>query len=304
MGNNLCCFGPHDVERDDLLIEEDALQNTHMESQNSEDEFAQIEIPSDVSDLDVADDLLNVQDVRLYHRQDSNQEPKHVDSLSEEEKIDIEDKGVVETGDQELSPLDDIEDSTDDSISALEEGFVLNQLKEENLSHRGKDKGSYQHQRKSSSQISLQVQTLEVSGAGSAAVNGVYRWFAAHGRFVMFTDQGQYQIMGGVNLSDYGERYFNSWVIQEITGAQLYAVDSGHNASISCDGWICINGASPAPQVKVGNETELEDDDYDIETEESESSISHLPAAYLPKEWVAANNIDDMEAIDGVLWVD
>jgi len=296
MGNNICCYNsPHIEDRGDALIDEDSLQKSLTHNAN---EYDKIEDHSEVSDLEEKNDVANEQDTR-HHRQGSNQEPKHMDSLSELE--DSEDNGVLERVENELSDLDG---STDDSISPLEDvlvvDLVIHQPKEEKISHRESEEGSYQHQRKSSAQISLELQTLEVSGAGNPAVNGVYRWFAAHERFVMFTDQGQYQIMGGVDLSEYGECYYNSWVIEEITGTRLYAVPLDERSSISSEGWICIDGASPAPKVKGGEERELFDEEYDMETEESDSSLSHLPTAYLPKQWVASNS----DELGGVNWVD
>jgi len=295
MGNGLCCYGPDEV-RDEPLIEQKALTSTNFETKD--EEYSQIEDRrSSVNPNTVEKVVYGEQNTQNHHRQGSNQMPKHIDSCSEQDdasELDTEDKETEEKVESEM------DGSSDDSISALEEPFVPNlteeDVKEEDMGHCIKDEGSYQHQRRRSSQISQQLQTLKVLGAGDPAVNGVYRWFAAHGRFVMFTDHGQYQIMGGVNLSEYGDRYYDCWVIEEITENvdRLYAVPSSESA-IPEGGWFCIDGSKPAPEVKGGEERDDYESDGYIDTEGSASSLSLMPNSY----W-AANGLD---GIDGLEWV-
>jgi len=284
MGNQLCCFSIRGDTEDNPLMEEDALGSNGFETQ--EDEFVQI---------DIGNSIFNLQEVPLteqksqHHNQQGNiQIPKHIDShsevedLTESENTDAKLNGIYEFGNQLDSNLDG---STDDTISALEENFVINQPEystEEEIYNRNKDRGNHQHQRRFSTQISLQAETLKVTGAGNAAANGVYRWFAAHGRFVMFTNQAQFQIVGGVNLSEYGERYYDSWVIEEIKEniVSLYAVASGEYPSINSDGWICIDGALPAPKLEPEEEQEFyEEEDSYMDIVEKSISISPIPTS-------------------------
>lgn len=224
------------------------------------------------------------QNAQNHHRQGSHQLPKHVDSSSDlldlkKDDLDTEDNVVYEPQ-AEFQLESDQDGVTDDSISALEEPFMIYDKaignKEEKDIHPRIE--GVQNQRKSSTQINSNCETLTVAAAGNPAVNGVYRWFAAHARFVMFTDQGQYQIMRGVDLPEYGDSYNGCWVIEEIKEkmVRLYAVASGETNSISSDGWICINGALPAPIIKKGTEWAL----HDEACIESDASISSMQATY------------------------
>lgn len=289
----MCCYGPSEVPRDEPLMEEAALRGANVDTQD--EEFAKIEVQSPtLSPVRVPKVIYGEQNTQHHHRQGSNQMPKHIDSGSEQDELSDLDTEDKQTEEQAESELDDL---TDDSISALEEPFVLNLAEDEikeDTSHCIKDEGSSQHQRRSSAQISLQLQTLKVVGAGDPAINGVYRWFAAHSRFVMFKDQGQYQIMGGVNLSEYGDRYYDCWVIEEMTEnvERLYAVASSESTSVPEDGWFCIDGSKPAPEVKCGEEREDYQSDGYMDTEGSDASLSPMPTSY----WAA-------NSLDGVEWV-
>lgn len=145
---------------------------------------------------------------------------------------------------------------------------------------------------------SCQVQLIRVVGAGNQAVNGVYRWFTKHKRFIMFTDDCQYQIVGGVNLSEYGDCYKNCCVIQEVMEnvVQLYAAASKEDSSISFDGWICICGTSPAPKIQVGEEWGFYEVEGGISTEGSDTSISLLDTSLLLKQW-AISNFDSVKEL-------
>jgi len=290
----LCCYGPSEVPRDEALMEEAVLRGTNVEVQH--EEFAKIEVQSStLSPVRVLRVIYGEQNTQHHHRQGSNQMPKHVDSVSEQDDLsdlDTEDKKTEEQVESEL------DESTDDSITALEELFVLNlpeeEIKEEHTNHCIKDEGSCQHQRSSSAQISLQPQTLNVVGAGDPAVNGVYRWFAAHSRFVMFKDKGQYQIMVGVNLSEYGDRYYDCWVIEEMTEnvVRLYAVASSNSTSVPEYGWFCIDGSKPVPEVKREEEREDYQSDGYLDKEGSDVSLSPMPTSY----WIA-NSLDGVECV-------
>jgi len=226
------------------------------------------------------------QNTQSHHRQDSHQLPKHVDSSSDlldnvnKDDLDTEDN-IVHEPQAEFQFESDQDGVTDDSISALEEPLMIYDKaignKEEEEIHPRIDKG-VQKQRKSSTQINSNCEMLTVAAAGNPAVNGVYRWFAAHARFVMFTDKGQYQIMRGVDLPEYVDSYYGCWVIEEIKEnvVRLYAVASRETNSIPSDGWICINGALPAPIIKKGREWAL----HDEACIESDASISSMQATY------------------------
>jgi len=241
--------------------------------------------------------VVPIEHVQHYHRQGNSQRPQHLNSsrelvdVSKPFRADTQDKSMCKAGCDFESEL---YDATDDSISELEETFVShNQEKWQKEEEKKQyfEEGVHQHQRRSSTQMSLNFETLTVTGAGNTAVNGVYRWFAAHDRFVMFSAQGQYQIMRGVNLSEYGDRYYDCWTIEEIREnvTRLYAVASGEVNFISFGEWICINGTVPAPIVKGGEEHRRYDDDGLEETDESDVSLSPIPNSYYLKEWSVYN---------------
>jgi len=288
---------------DDRLVEQHSLENVWVNKQNNE--FVQIEIKDPTANV-VQEILLNEQINRRSHRQGSNQKPMHMDSLSELEMFseaddaDLKDNCVSGIAGQLESDLDSL---SDDSISSLFKGtsaisIAQGGMKQAKIAIAAEDSRNNQHQRKSSTQIDPMVEVLEVVGAGNPAVNGVYRWFAAHERFVMFGDEGQYQIMRGVDLSEYGEHYHDCWVIEELMKnmLRLYAVASNDMNYISSNGWICINGASPAPKVKGVDEGMLHEDNYYVGNEESELSLSSMSIPCPPKQWSAI----DPDGVNGV----
>jgi len=305
MGSWLCCVSPNEEPQEDGLIEGDLLGNVFVE--RKECEFVKIGVKNSPVHQSIVEEVVTEQNDQ-YNRQQGSNQMQHVDSLSELEKLsetddyDWKNSSVYERGGQGDSEQDN---STDESISELfQVPFGINYeedgLKIEEIGKYPTD-GSNQHQRKSSTQTGPQAEVLEVQGAGNPAVNGVYRWFAAHERFVMFTDHGQYQIIGGVNLSELGDRLYNCWVIEKImeTVVRLYAVASDEITSVPCDGWICIHGTSPAPLVKGGEERKLhEDKGYYMGIEQSDESLSSLPIN-LPKQFA----VNDLDGIDGVEWV-
>jgi len=282
----MCCCHNHKRHGEDWLIVEDGLGRVHLDTVDDES----------IMKREVVDIEQNAQN---HRRQGSSQSPQHSDSspelddLSKPDGEDTQDR-MYKTGCEFESDLDGV---TDNSISELEEPFLsYDQEKgmKEDEKRKYHEEGVYQYQRRSFTQISLNFEILTVTGAGNAAVNGVYRWFAAHERFVMFSDQGQYQIMRGVNLSEYGIRYYDCWTIEEIKEnvTRLYAVPSNESNSISSGGWICIDGALPAPIVQGEEEKERYCDDGQVETDESDASISPMPTPYYLKEWSVINNVD------------
>jgi len=305
MGNWLCCVTSPEVPNEDGLIDGDVLGSVFLETEDNE--FVQIEVRNSPLHQNVVQEVLSEQSNQYHRRQGSNQ-MQHIDSLSELEKLsetddlDWKTSSVYARGNQAESDLDC---STDESISELfqvpvgikHEEYGMNV---EEIGKSAKDV-SIQHQRKSSTQVGPQAEILEVQGAGNPAVNGVYRWFAAHERFVMFTDHGQYQIIGGVNLSDFGDHYHDCWVIEKIMEVvvRLYAVASSEITSIPCDGWICIHGTSPAPKVKGGEERKLHEENGYMGNEQSDESLSS-PISNLPKEWA----MNELDGIEGVVYVD
>jgi hypothetical protein len=259
------CENP-DVEEGNWLIVEDVPASVRTETED--DEFDQVEEQKSTLNANFVKNVPARNNTQNHHCQGSLQLPKHVDSSdTREDTLHYDHIDVGETAIHELCEVQfesDQDGVTDDSISALEEPFAMHdeeiRNKEEEKIHPLKDMG-VQTQRKSSTQINLNCELITVAAAGNTSVNGVYRWFAAHERFVMFTDHGQYQIMRGVNLPEYGDSYYGWWVIEEIKEnvARLYAVASDKTNSISSDGWICINGALPAPVIKEGRERNLHD---------------------------------------------
>jgi len=185
--------------------------------------------------------------------------------------------------------------SSDDAISVYQQYHFADPLCgiNDGLWSRVQSQENYQQNIRSS-----QVQAIKVMGAGNPAVNGVYRWFTKHEHFVMFTDDCQYQIVGGVNLSDYGDRYNDCWAIEEIMGnvVLLYAVASNEDSSIACDGWICICGTSPAPKIQIAEECGFYEDEDDIETEGSDTSISLMATSFMLKQW-ATDNFDPVQEL-------
>jgi len=296
-----CCFAK--IVINDRLMTKDSTDNVYVDRENNE--FVQIEIKSPRVNV-VQEILLDEQNNQHLHRQGSNQLPMHMDSLSELEKFseaddtDLKDNSVYGTAGRLESELDS---PIEDSISSLfRYPLIINNaqdgMKQGKITFIAKDLRNNQHQRKSSTQIGPMVEVLEVVGAGNPAVNGVYRWFAAHERFVMFSDEGQYQIMRGVDLSEYGEHYRDCWVLEELMKnvLRLYAVASNDMNYTSTDGWICINGASPAPKVKGVAEGMLREGSACSENEESDLSLSSMSIPGPPKEWPAA----DFEGVNGI----
>lgn len=281
-------------------MEEDSLENVYVDKENQE--FVQIEIKSPTANV-VQEILLNEQINQRLHRQGSSQKPMHMDSLSELEmfsEADDADLKVNSFAGITRQLQSELESPSEDSISSLPllVSSAHGGMKQGNIAIVTKDLRNNQHQRKSSTQIGPMVEVLEVVGAGNPAVNGVYRWFAAHERFVMFSDEGQYQIMRGVNLSEYGEHYHDCWVIEELMKnvLRLYAVASGNMNYIPSDGWICINGASPAPKVMGVEEGMLQEDSCGVENEESELSLSSMSIPFPQKEWA----VIDLDGLNGV----
>jgi len=306
MGNWLCCVASPAVLKEDRQIRGDVLQNVIVETKDNE-YVKEVKVKDSPFHPNVVEEVVMEQSNQHHRRQGSNQ-MQHIDSLSELEKLsetdDVEWKNssVYDNGGQVEFELDS---SADESISELFQVSIgINHeecaMKVEEGATSAIDR-SKQHQRKSSIQIGPQAKILEVQGAGNPAVNGVYRWFAAHERFVMFTDHGQYQIMGGVNLSDFGDHYHDCWVIEKIMDivVRLYAVASNEITSIPCDGWICIHGTSPAPKVK-GGECKLHEENGYMENEHSDESLFSLPNSNLPKQWVA----NDLDGFGVVQYVD
>jgi len=288
---------------DDRLVEQNSLENVYVNKHNNE--FVQIEIKNPTADV-VQKILVKEQINQRLHRQGSNQKPVHMDSLSELEMFseaddaDFKDNRVSGIAGQLESELDS---PSEDSISSLFKdpsaiSIAQGVMRQGKIAIAAKDFRNNQHQRKSSTQIDPMDEVLEVVGAGNPAVNGIYRWFAAHERFVMFSDEGQYQIMRGVDLSEYGEHYHDCWVIEELMKnvLRLYAVASSGMNYISSDGWICINGASPAPKVNGLDEGLLHDDNYYGGNEECELSLSSMSIPCVPKEWSPV----DLDGANGV----
>merc|ERR1719193_922943 len=197
----------------------------------------------------------------------------------------------------------DLDESTDGTISALEETVFITSEEEGAKEEESYDEARKSYQLSNASMISLRVQSNKVVGAGSAAANGVYRWFVAHKRFVMFTEDGQYQIRGGANLSEYGDRYLKCWVIEETREDMvrlLYAVASSNRTCAPSAGWICIEGASPAPEVEQGDDRELlYENGGSMEYEESETSVYPLRSSRTSNIW------DDtyLNSVSVVEWV-
>lgn len=295
-----CCCAKLVIDR---LVEQDSLENVYVNKENNE--FVQIEIENPTANV-VQEILVNEQNNQRLHRQGSNQKPMHFDSLSELEMFseaddaDLKENRVSGIAGQLESELDS---PSEDSISSLFKdpsaiSSAQRGMKQGKITIAAKDFRNNQHQRKSSTQIDPMVEVIEVVGAGNPAVNGVYRWFAAHERFVMFSDEGQYQIMRGVDLSEYGEHYHDCWVIEELMKnvILLYAVASSDMNTISNHGWICINGASPAPKVNGLEEGILHEDSCCVGNEESELSLSSMSIPCPSKEWSAVD-LDGVECV-------
>jgi len=287
-------------------MEKDGLEEDNLYTRNCE--FLQIEVENSTDSTTAVEEVLLTERSNHHYQQGSNQMPKHMDSLSELENFS--EPNDTSSKDNSLDQREeyfqsDVDGSSIESISSLFHNPVVmtdveDRKIDEEVDLTTKDVQNNQHQRKSSTQIGPQVELLEVFGAGNPAVNGVYRYFAAHERFVMFTDDGQYQIIGGANLSEYGERYGNCWVIEEIKKnvVRLYALASTEIIPISSEGWICINGALPAPKVKGLDEEKLHERSY-FGNEESDGSLSPLSTSHIPKQWPS----HDLDGIDGVEWL-
>jgi len=221
----------------------------------------------------------------------STKESEDMESISEQRHLS--EPGVnylkYETIDQNGSKIEtELDESTDGTISALEETIFITSDEEGAKEEESDDEAQNSYKLSNASMISLRVQSNKVVGAGSAAANGVYRWFVAHRRFVMFTEEGQYQIRGGANLSEYGDRYLKCWVIEEIREDMvrlLYAVASSNRTCAPSAGWICIEGASPAPEVEQGDDREFYENGGFMELEESDTSVYRLRSSRTPNMW-------------------
>jgi len=273
--------------------------------EKQENDFSQVEDQRSVLKSSMVHRILSTDKPTWSDLQkENNQMPKYKDFISEPEYVSEPDELISEgdTGHEGVGHIcSELDDTTDETIPP-HDPFVSNDeedLKEE-ISQTMNDYGLNKQWSDSSFEINLQVQTLNVTGAGDSAVNGVYRWFTAHGRFVMFTDKGHYQIVGGVNLSkQYGDRYNDCWVLEETTESvvRLYAVASDLSTSIPRDGWMGINGSSPAPNVQEGDEKEAFEEGY-TESEDCEASLSLMPTGYITKQSASSN----LEGVD-VEWV-
>jgi len=293
MGNSLCCLSTSEVGLDDPWLKEGVFGKTLVDLHD--DEFSQFEDQRSHLKPSMVQRILQA-DKNTWNdlQKRNNQMPWYKDFLSEPEYISEPNVGDSEgdVGYKIGGQIDsDRDGSTEETISA-HDNFISSDEEEikEEIKQTMNDEANIKH-RNDSSQINLQVQTLNVTAAGTSAVNGVYRWFTAHGRFVMFTDKGHYQIMGGVNLCElYGERYNYCWVIEEITENMvcLYAAASDLGISIPSDGWICINGSSPSPNVQEGDEREVYEEGY-TESEDCDASLSLMPTCYMTKQSVANN---------------
>merc|ERR1719233_1002084 len=272
MGNGHCCYASPIVVLDDLVMEDDVNGRS--------DIFTEYFNPPLVQDF-----FLGKQSTKK-HCWGRNQRPKRTGSLYPVEQYselvdnDIKNSAFDEGGDH----YPEYDGNTNDSISGLEDPPIVTS---ENDGMRNDENYCQANDHISfKSIVRLEDEMKKVIGAGSTSANGVYRWFAAHGRFVMFTDEGQYQIRGGVNLSAFDDQYYNSWVIEEYKErlVPLYAVASNNSSTSSSNGWICIKGVPPAPKVEIGDERELYEEDGSMEVEES-VSIYPMLSGYLPKSW-------------------
>jgi len=299
MGNGFCCcVPPPQMALDDLLAEKDVLGSNNVAT--PDDQCAGELSPPLVHEVNFTE-----QSLQLQHMEVGNKEQKEVESLIEVEQLSVLDnieKEVAHYGGGQFES--DVDSTTTCTLSALEEvflvGFEEDGGTEEEYEEKAKDGKS--DDRQSESMINLRVQANKVSGAGSTTANGLYRWFAAHSRLVMFTEEGRYQIRGDATLSEYGDHYHDCWVIEEIRDnviRPLYAVASNISASVPSDGWICIEGASPAPRVEEGDERELDEDSGSLEMEESETSIYPFQSSNLPS--ICDENF--LERVSLVEWV-
>jgi len=289
MGNEFCCCVPSkNVSRDDKNIVEEVVNSTQsftIHSITRDDQVAAVTPP-------LAWDITSTEHITQEPPQQvSNKLPEDMESISElkhhsePDVIDNKDEAIDQNGGKIETDLDE---STDGTISALEETVFITSDEWRAKEEESDDEAQNSYKLSNASMISLRVQSNKVVGAGSGAANGVYRWFVAHGRFVMFTEEGQYQIRGDANLSEYGDRYYNCWVIEEIRENMvrlLYAVASSESNCAPSDGWICIEGASPAPKVEQGNDRELYKNGGFMELEESETSIYPLISSSTTNQW-------------------
>jgi len=290
MGNGFFCHTPRDVPRKDSQMKDYVFENIKMQDNN----FRDIKVHR--STLNPNADIEQQQNVDYYHQDWNDMMPTYLDFISEpqyhREKQDI--ASIKSTIGEAASKLEARDDSTEDAESVylehstnLYKGAVKDDI---GLDFKIKEDYSKRQIRAS------QVQVIKVMGAGNPTVNGIYRWFTAHERYIMFKDQSQCQIVGGVNLSEFGERYSDCWVIEEIMEnvVRLYAVASRKGPTVASDGWFCVYGKSPAPQIQVGEEWGFYEDDSEIETEGTDTSLSLMTNSYLPMQ-LATDGLDRLD---------
>jgi len=291
------------VSRDEMNIEEEVFNSIHsvtiVRPITGDDQFAEATPPlAQEVTLPKHTTQKHIQWKSTKESQDliSISEQRH---LSEPEVNDLKYEAIDQNGGQIETELDE---STDGTISALEETVFITSEEEGAKEEESDDGAQNSYKLSNASMISLRVQSNKVVGAGSAAANGVYRWFVAHKRFVMFTEDGQYQIRGDANLSEYGDRYLNCWVIEEIREnvvRLLYAVASSNRTCAPSGGWICIEGASPAPEVEQGDDREVYEKGGFMEFEESETSVYPLRSSRTLNTW----DENYLNSVSVVQWV-
>jgi len=305
MGTGFCCCdSPQMVSRDDMTIEEDVFNSMHsvkiVSPITGEEQLAEATPPS------AQEVALPEHTTQKHPEWKSTRGSEDIESISEQRHLsepDANDLKYEATGQNTGKIETELDESTDGTISALEETVYITSDEEGAKEEESDDEAQNSWKLSNASMISLRVQSNNVVGAGSAAANGVYRWFVAHRRFVMFTEERQFQIRGGANLSEYGDRYINCWVIEEIREdvvRLLYAVASSNRTCAPSAGWICIEGASPAPEVEQGDDRELlYENGGSMEYEESETSVYPLRSSRTSNMW------DDtyLNSVSVVEWV-
>jgi len=284
-----CCVPPQMVLRDDMTIEEEVFNSmrsvTIVRPKTGDDQLA-VATPPLAQEVTLPEHT-----IQEHPHQKSTKKSEDMESTWEQRHLsgpdvnDLKYKTIDQNGGKIETELDE---SSDGTISALEETIFITTSDEEGAKEEESDDAQNSYKLSNASMISLRVQSNKVVGAGSAAANGLYRWFVAHRRFFMFTEEGQYQMRGGANLSEYGDRYLSCWVIEEVREDMvrlLYAVASSNRTCAPSAGWICIEGASPAPEVEQGDDRELYENGGFIEFEESETSIYPLRSSRTTNMW-------------------
>jgi len=298
-----CCVPPQMVSPDDMIIEEEVFNSVDSVAIGrpitGDNQFAEATPP-------LAQEVTFPKHTTQKHPQwkstkasedmESTWEQRH---LSEPDGNDLQYEAI----DQNQGKIEtELDESTDGTISALEETVFITSDEEGAKEEESDDEAQNSYKLRDASMISLRVQSNKVVGAGSAAANGVYRWFVAHRRFVMFTEDGQYQIRGDANLSELGDRYLNCWVIEEIREnvvRLLYAVASSNRTCAPSGGWICIEGASPAPEVEQGDDREIYENGGFMEFEESETSVYPLRSSRASNVW-DENHLNSVSVVEWV----